>query len=328
MDAVHEFKTLVLVTFLVDKAFLFMPKVLPEMADEDRAIMMDLGREWTAAQEDMARFVQNADEYFILAIEDKLEQDDFIYINNKNNDREQGFQFWMLQKCPSLEVISKDISMPSDMHKRRIALSDLMLPDLDQVSNIEDSSRYISLPKLRVLNMFGPWHFEENVLFEPFSKVALNIDELNEYGCTGFDLEEWMHDMDELRLLGKASSSLDVTEEQLLAFGLKNQTMVRSRLALNTLNLEWLNLNSRNTFDADDTDAKSAQESRPISLEPSLWSWDWYLPKLKNLELCSKFGRDFQLRMLSKCPKLVSLRLFNNVSLSYLSVTLADPMDA
>ncbi|KAG0267406.1 hypothetical protein BG011_005691 [Mortierella polycephala] len=196
-------------------------------------------------------------EYFIPATENDLEQDDLELIHDgSSNDDEQGmdsgagpihpqvrwswdwhlpnlsqlslsaifaytFQFRMLQKCPNLEVLDLNIKTYDLSRRRRITLSDIMLPGPDQGPDLdEDTGRYLSLPNLDVLYLQGLWHFEEDVLYYLLHRVAPNTKELLECECSGFDLEEWMHAIDGLHL-GHTSSTLEATEEQLLASGLK-----------------------------------------------------------------------------------------------------------
>ncbi|KAG0343209.1 hypothetical protein BG004_005453 [Podila humilis] len=42
---------------------------------------------------------------------------------------------------------------------------------------------------------------------------------------------------------------------------------------------------------------------------PMQWSWDWYLPRLRSMTLCSGFASLFEFRMLEGCPELVTLQL-------------------
>jgi hypothetical protein len=65
-----------------------------------------------------------------------------------------------------------------------------------------------------------------------------------------------------------------------------------------------------------DVNITTASTSTTTPLEPAAprlfrphWSWDWYLPELRNLRLNGEFAFRFQFRMLRGCPGLVNLQL-------------------
>ncbi|KAF9346633.1 hypothetical protein BGX34_003764 [Mortierella sp. NVP85] len=107
------------------------------------------------------------------------------------------FDFQWLQYLPNLETFFlSTLSSTNRLHERHITLRDLLKRGQQQKLDGDGSSeiqldRYISLPKLELIALYGHWIFEEKVLENLFLTAAPNLHRVYfDLDCTGFTLEE------------------------------------------------------------------------------------------------------------------------------------------
>jgi len=107
------------------------------------------------------------------------------------------FDFQWLQYLPNLQTLQlSTLSSVNRLHERHITSKDLSKREQQQQLD-EDGSReilsdrYISLPKLELIQLDGHWIIEEKVLEILFLTVAPNLHRID-FGsdCTGYTLEE------------------------------------------------------------------------------------------------------------------------------------------
>ncbi|KAF9136059.1 hypothetical protein BGW39_008022 [Mortierella sp. 14UC] len=123
-----------------------------------------------------------------------------------------SFQFRMLRQTPLLQKIHLNSSTADGLHERTITLEELQ---------DESGDGFLSLPQLVEFRLVGRWRVDGQVWKTLFHQVAPNIEDLEEGECFGFGLQDWIEATSALEKLDEAYSSLDVTDEQLVAQGLK-----------------------------------------------------------------------------------------------------------